>query len=159
MERSYFVSYQLTVCYHMCNPQFFVGILSNEYAFRKIKLDKLMWHSGSLKLCLLCILFIGRKAGDNTFGSLRSSVCLLCCGCSPVVREYAFYTMHMLRSGRYMGSACRVLRKITMTHEIQSKISVCLSVIKERSRSRAARSSRGLLHIVACQTSVVSTLN
>ncbi len=31
------------------------------------------------------------------------------------------------------------------THGIQSKISVCLSVIRKHSRSRAARSSRGLL--------------
>ncbi len=34
-----------------------------------------------------------------------------------------FYTMCMLQSGRYMGSACRVLRKNTMTKEIQSKTS------------------------------------
>ena len=46
---------------------------------------------------------------------------------------------------RYMGSACRVLRKITMTHGIPSKISVCLSVIRKHSRSRAARSGQGLL--------------
>ncbi len=61
----------------------------------------------------------------------------------PSVR--LFYTISMARSGQYMGSACRVLRKITMTHGIQSKISVCLSVIKERSRSRAVCSGRGLL--------------
>ncbi len=63
--------------------------------------------------------------------------------------EYAFYTMCMLWSGRYMGSACQVLRKITMTHGIQSKISVCLSVIKELSRSaRAACSGRGILILI-----------
>ncbi len=59
--------------------------------------------------------------------------------------DVTFYTMHVLRSGRYMGSACRVVRKITMTHGIQSKISVCLSVIRKRLQSRAARSGRGLL--------------
>ncbi len=34
---------------------------------------------------------------------------------------------------------------ITMTHGIQSKISVCLSVTRKHLRSRAARSGRGLL--------------
>ncbi len=44
-------------------------------------------------------------------------------------------------------SACLwmgVLRK-TMTHGMQSKISVCLSVIRKCSRSRAAHCGRGLL--------------
>ncbi len=36
-----------------------------------------------------------------------------------------------LRGGRYMCSACRVLRKITMTHGIQPKVSVCLSAIRK----------------------------
>ncbi len=36
-------------------------------------------------------------------------------------------------------------RKITITHGIQRKISVCLSVIRKHSRSKAARSGRGLL--------------
>ena len=61
------------------------------------------------------------------FGSVRLCVCALL---------FEFYTMCVARSGLYMGSACRVLRKITM-------ISVCLSVIRKRSRSRAARSGRG----------------
>ncbi len=62
--------------------------------------------------------------------------------------------MCLLRSGQYMGSACRVRRKITMTHVIQPKISVCLSVIRKRSRSRAALSGRGLLiksHFATCK--------
>ncbi len=42
------------------------------------------------------------------------------------------YTIYMVRSGRYMGLACRVLRKITVTSGIQPKISVCLSVIRKR---------------------------
>ncbi len=72
--------------------------------------------------------------------SIRLPVRLFVCLC-------VFYTICMARSGRYMGSACRVLRKITMTHGIQPKISVCLSVIRKRSRSIAARSSPGLLII------------
>ena len=49
---------------------------------------------------------------------------------------------------------CWVLQKITMTHEIQSKISVCLSVLRKRSRSRAARSGQGLLQCM-CALSYV----
>ncbi len=44
--------------------------------------------------------------------------------------DYAMYTMRV-PSGQYMGLACRVPKKITMTHGIQSKISVRLSVIRE----------------------------
>ncbi len=52
-------------------------------------------------------------------------------------------TMCMLRSGRYMGSACRGLSKNTMTYEIQSKTSVCLSIINERSRSKSCAQRSG----------------
>ena len=46
-----------------------------------------------------------------------------------------------------MGSACRGLSKNTMIYEIQSKTSVCLSVIKDssRSKSRAQRSGAFIL--------------
>ena len=40
-----------------------------------------------------------------------------------------------------MGSACRVLRKITMTHGIQPKISVCLSVIRKPQLKSCAQRS------------------
>ena len=46
------------------------------------------------------------------------------------------FDLALTRSGRYLGLACRVQQKhhdtwkITMTHGIQTKISVCLSVIR-----------------------------
>ena len=46
-----------------------------------------------------------------------------------------------------MGLACRGLRKITMTYGIQSKMSVCLSVIGKYSRTRAACSGQGLFNM------------
>ena len=71
-----------------------------------------------------------RSKGGNTFGSVRPSVCTFACMRSPA-----------------MGSACRVLRKNTMTHEIQSKTSVCLSVIKERLRSKSCAQRSGAFNL------------
>ena len=45
------------------------------------------------------------------------------------------------------------------THGIQSKISVCLSVIRKHSRSRAARSSRGLLIIKGSGAIILKSCN
>ncbi len=70
----------------------------------------------------------------------------------------AFNTVCMLRSGWYMGLAYRVLRKITMTHGIQSKISVCLSVIRKCSRSRDVRSSRGLLNFFPYMIDIIQKI-
>ncbi len=42
--------------------------------------------------------------------------------------EYAFYTMHVRQSGRYVGSACRVLTKITMTHGVNTVQDLCVFV-------------------------------
>ncbi len=89
------------------------------------------------------LVIIDRESGEiiRLVASVRASVCLLVYALLILLS----YTMHVARSGRYMGLPCRVLRKITMTHGIQSKISVCLSVIRKHSWSRAARSGRGLL--------------
>ncbi len=86
-------------------------------------------------------MFTDRKAREII--RLVASIRLFACLRSPVWTICAFHTICMVRSGWYMGSACRVLRKITMTHGIQSKISVCLSVIRKYSRSRAAHSCLG----------------
>ncbi len=51
----------------------------------------------------------------------------------------------MLHFVHFTLYAWRRVVDITMTHGIQPKISVCLSVIRKRSRSRAARRGRGLL--------------
>ena len=56
-----------------------------------------------------------QRKGDNTFGTIHLSIWVW------------------------------VLRKITITQEMQSKICVCLSVIRKHSRSRAACSGQGLL--------------
>ena len=99
-------------------------------------------------------IIIDREAREiiGLVASVRPVVCLFVCLRSPVWTvaglEYAFYTMCMLRSGQYMGSACRVLRKNTMTHEIQSKTSVCLSVIKEHSRSKSCAQRSGAFNFL-----------
>ncbi len=72
--------------------------------------------------------------GDNTFGS----ICLCVCLRTPAWRGVVDI---------WVCSACRVLREITMTHGIQPKISVCLSVIRKRSRSRAAHIGRGAFNL------------
>ncbi len=59
------------------------------------------------------------------------------------------------------GSVClsvrpSVLRKNTMTHEIQSKTSVCLSVIKERSRSKSCAQQSGAFNFVIFLTHLIS---
>ncbi len=94
-----------------------------------------------------CHFYQPRSKGDNTFGSVCPSVRPSVLP-SALSRLNRFYTMCMLRSGRYMGSTCRVLRKNTMTHEIQSKTSVCLSVIKERSRSKSCAQRSGAFNFI-----------
>ncbi len=89
-----------------------------------------------------------RSKGDNRFGSIRLSVCL--CVYALLFEPFnlcALYTICMAWSGWYMGSACRVLRKVTMTCGIQPKISVCLSVIRKRLWSIAVCSGQGILII------------
>ncbi len=73
-------------------------------------------------------LYRPRSQGDNTFGHVRPSV-------RPSVWHVAVDIWARL-------AECS---KSTMTHGIQYKISVCLSVIRKGSRSKAARSGRGLL--------------
>ena len=56
----------------------------------------------------------------------------------------------LTHSNRYLGSVQQKHSdtwKTTMTHGIQSKISVCLLVIRKHSRSNAAHSGQGLLFI------------
>ena len=89
------------------------------------------------RACCNPMMFIDCKA--------REIICLVA---SPSVCVSAFYIMCMTRSGRYMGSACRVLRKNTMTHKIQSKTSVCLSVIQERSRSKSCAQQSGAFNAI-----------
>ncbi len=94
---------------------------------------------GSTRISTAPLLIIDHEAGEII--RLIASVCL------SVLSQLnnLTYTMHVQRSGRYVGSACRVLRKITMIHGIQSNISVCLSVIRKCSRLRTAHSGWGLL--------------
>ncbi len=88
--------------------------------------------------------FIDREAREiiRLVASVRPSIRLFVC-----LSVYALTSL--TRSGRYLGSACRVqqkhhdARKIPMTHGVQSKISVCLLVIRKRSWSKAVRSGRG----------------
>ncbi len=104
----------------------------------------------------MLIYYRPRSKGDNTFGSVCPSACpSVCPSLCPSVSALtavqgqmldAFYTMCVPRSGRYMGSSTK---ENHMTHGIQSKITVYLSVFKKRLRSRAARSGRGLLIIKA----------
>ena len=71
------------------------------------------------------------------FGSIRLSLCLF---------------VHTLTSEPFdlhvavdIWAQLAEYSKSTMTHGMQSKISVCLSVIRKCLRSRAAHSGRGLL--------------
>ncbi len=73
-----------------------------------------------------------QSKGDNTFGSVHLLVC----------SRSRSYVWHVVVDIRAWLADCS---KSTMTHGIQSKISVCLSVIKKLLRSRAVRSGQGLL--------------
>ena len=74
----------------------------------------------SLRDSVLHFYYRPRSKGDNTFGSVRPSVRLCVC-----------------------VSVCLRAKEYTMTHEMQSKTSVCLSVIQQRSRSKSCAQRLG----------------